>query len=241
MTNEFHENKHAGVQVPDSGREVPNSAIRNPHSAVEESAIRNPQSPINVLKRFVRPRKVAVERCELCAAEVGAEHPHLVEPATRQLLCSCQPCAILFSGHSDMKYRRVPRRIRYLSDFQLTDAQWESLLLPIGMAFFFNSSPADKIIALYPSPAGATESLLDLESWQDLVQTNPVLKEMEPDVEALLVNRVGAARDYFLAPIDECYKLVGLIRSRWHGLSGGTEVWEGISQFFRELREKASG
>jgi hypothetical protein len=227
MTNEFDENDQQ------SALRIPNSAMPPPQSNSSPTAL-------SALKRFVRPRNVAVERCELCAAELGAEHPHLVEPASRQLLCACQPCAILFSGHGDMKYRRVPRRIRYLSDFQLTDAQWESLLLPIGMAFFFHSSPADKVIALYPSPAGATESLLDLESWEDLVETNPVLKEIEPDVEALLVNRVGAARDYFLAPIDECYKLVGMIRSRWHGLSGGTEVWEGISEFFRQLEEKAS-
>jgi hypothetical protein len=234
MTNEFDQNDQQ------SALRIPDSAVRSPQSAIGIPQLSSAPTVLSALKRFVRPRNTAVERCELCAAELSAEHPHLVEPATRQLLCACQPCAILFSGHGDMKYRRVPRRIRYLSDFQLTDAQWESLLLPIGMAFFFRSSPADKVIALYPSPAGATESLLDLESWEDLVATNPVLKEMEPDVEALLVNRVGAARDYFLAPIDECYKLVGMIRSRWHGLSGGTEVWEGIGEFFRELREKAS-
>jgi hypothetical protein len=207
----------------------------------DDSAIRNSQSAIRTLRRFVRPRTVAVERCEMCSAELSADHQHLIEPQTRQLFCACQACAILFSGQTETKYRRVPQRTKYLADFHLTDAQWESLMLPIGMAFFFYSTAAAKTIALYPSPAGATESLLDLESWAEIVQDNPVLKEMEPDTEALLVNRVKGAREYYVVPIDECYKLVGLIRAYWHGLSGGTEVWAEIGRFFDELKEKAKG
>ncbi len=212
--------------------------IRNPNSANDTGA--TPQSAINVLRRFVRPRKAAaVERCELCSAELAHDHEHLLEPPTRQLLCSCQPCAILFSGQAEMKYRRVPRRVRSLPDFRLTDAQWESLMIPIGMAFFFHSSPAGKTIALYPSPAGATESLLDLASWATVVEDNPVLGGLEMDVEALLVNRVRGAADYYLVPIDECFKLVGVIRAGWRGLSGGTEVWQEIEKFFAVLKEKS--
>ena len=175
----------------------------------------------------------------MCSAELTPDHEHLVEPANRQMVCACQACAILFSGTANKKYRRVPRRIVYLKNFQLTEAQWESLLIPIGMAFFFNSSSAGRVIALYPSPAGATESLLDFEAWDEIVQNNPVLRELEPDTEALLVNRVRGAEEYYLLPISECYKLVGLIRSRWHGLSGGTEVWESIADFFGELKAKS--
>jgi hypothetical protein len=123
----------------------------------------------------------------------------------------------------------------------MTDAQWDSLLIPTGLAFFFNSTPENRVIAMYPSPAGPTESLLALESWDDIVKANPALEEMEPDVEALLVNRVG--RDdagYYLAPIDECYKLVGIIRARWRGLGGGSEVWEEISAFFAGLKLRSS-
>jgi hypothetical protein len=210
----------------------PPSAIRTPQSESQNSAI-------NVLRRFVRPRASAAERCDLCGAGLPAEHSHLFEPPTRQLFCSCEPCAILFSGQTGTKYRRVPRRVRYLAEFRLADARWESLMLPIGMAFFFHSSPAGKTLALYPSPAGATESLLDLSAWAEVVEENPVLREMEPDVEALLVNRVRGAADYYLAPIDECYKLVGLIRAGWRGLSGGTEVWQEIAGFFAELKAKS--
>jgi hypothetical protein len=211
----------------------------SPPSDVGESAIRNPQSVIGLLRRFVRPRAVAAERCDLCGAELSAEHGHLFEPPTRQLFCSCEACAILFSGQTETKYRRVPRRVRYLSDFRLADSRWESLMLPIGMAFFFHSTPAGKTLALYPSPAGATESLLDLSAWAEVLEENPVLRELEPDVEALLVNRVKGAADYYIAPIDECFKLVGLIRAGWRGLSGGAEVWQAIEEFFAELKAKS--
>ena len=79
----------------------------------------------------------------------------------------------------------------------------------------------DRVVALYPSPAGATESLVTPEAWEALVAENPVLRDFEPDVEALLVNRVGEARECYRVGIDECYKLVGLIRTHWRGLSGG--------------------
>jgi hypothetical protein len=212
----------------------------DPEPRVSQAEIRNSDSPFAVLRRFVRQRAV-MERCEMCSAELAPEHEHLVDLATRQMTCACQACAILFSGKANSKLRRVPRRIRYLADFQLTDAQWESLLIPISMAFFFQSSAAGKVVALYPSPAGATESLLDFESWDEILRDNPVLEEMEPDTEALLVNRVRGACEYYLLPIDECYKLVGLIRMNWHGLSGGTEMWDAIAKFFAELKEKAIG
>ena len=146
---------------------------------------------------------------------------------------------MLFSGQAGTKYKRVPRDSRLLADFQLTDGQWDSLMVPIDMAFFFYSTPLGKLVALYPSPAGPTESLLSLESWEEVAVANPVLKTMEADVEALLVNRVRGAREYYLAPIDECYKLVGLIRTNWRGLSGGAEAWKAINDFFTDLRTHA--
>ena len=121
----------------------------------------------------------------------------------------------------------------------LTDAQWESLRIPVDMAFFFHSAPVGRVVAFYPSPMGPTESLLKLETWQELEEANSVLKDMEQDVEALLVNRTRGAREHFLVPMDQCYSLVGLIRMHWKGLSGGTEVWEEIENFFEELRRRS--
>jgi hypothetical protein len=192
------------------------------------------------LRRFVRPRPPA-ETCDLCAAPIPADphHAHLLEPARRQVLCACDACALLFSARADTRYRRVPRRVRALPAFQLSDAQWDALLIPVGLAFFSHSSVEQRTVALYPSPAGATESLLPLETWTELAQDNPILAEMEPDVEALLVNRVRGRREYYLAPIDECYRLVGLIRMNWRGLSGGSAVWQEIDGFFAQLRQRA--
>jgi hypothetical protein len=202
------------------------------------------ENAFGALRQFIRPRKRDVERCELCSLEVSSDHPHLIEPGSRKLLCTCNACAILFSGMGT-KYKRVPRRVLGLQNFHLSDGQWESLMVPISMAFFFRSTPDARVVAFYPSPAGATESLLPLETWKDVEDANPILREMESDVEALLVNRIGHARgftapEYYVLPIDECYKLVGLIRANWHGLAGGTEVWQEIGHFFDGLKQRAT-
>jgi hypothetical protein len=163
----------------------------------------------------------------------------LLELANRRLVCSCEACAILFNGQQVQRYRRVPRRVERLANFQMTDAQWESLAIPISLAFFCRHSTTDQVTAMYPSPAGATESLLPLDAWQMVIDDNPVLRQLEPDVEALLVNRVGEAHEYYRVPIDECFRLVGLIRMHWRGFSGGEKVWDEIGRFFGQLRERA--
>jgi hypothetical protein len=205
------------------------------------------EQALGTLRRFTGVRRSPSrpkEQCELCSAGLAQEHPHLVELTSRQILCACDACAMLFDGMERTKYKRVSRRTQYLLEFEMTDGQWESLLIPINMAFFFGSSNEGRVIALYPSPAGAVESLLPLEAWNEIAASNRALSRLLPDVEALLVNRVGhahglTAAEYYIAPIDECYKLVGLIRTNWKGLSGGSEVWTEIGRFFSELRSKA--
>ncbi|HZZ29809.1 MAG TPA: DUF5947 family protein [Pirellulales bacterium] len=191
---------------------------------------------IGVLRRMIRPPTAPVEKCDLCSAPLASRHEHLVEPGSRRLMCACQACAVLFSSQQGARFRRVPQWAARLIDFQLSDAQWDSLLIPINLAFFFRNSSNGRTIAVYPSPAGATESLLDLEAWREIAAANPRLDEMRPDVEALLVNRTTAQFDYYLVSIDRCYELVGLIRSHWKGLSGGPKVWEAIHLFFENLK-----
>jgi len=195
------------------------------------------------LRQFARARRPA-ERCELCSLELGREHPHLIEIAARQVVCACDACATLFDAMAGGRYRRVSRRAQLLADFQIADAEWDGLLIPINMAFFFRSSVEGRVIALYPSPAGAVESLLPLDAWNAIVERNAPLKHLRSDIEALLVNRVGHGRElshaeYYIAPIDECYRLVGLIRANWKGLSGGNEVWTEIGRFFSDLRSRS--
>ena len=179
------------------------------------------------------------ERCELCCVPLARVHRHLLEMPARRILCTCDACGLRFQNVVAGRFKLIPRDTRRLAGFSITDGQWESLALPINLAFFFISTSAGKTVAMYPSPAGATESLLPLENWRLIAAANRWLNRLEPDVEALLVNRTEAARDYFIAPIDRCYELVGLIRVHWHGLAGGEKVWQEIGSYFAKLRLEA--
>ena len=210
---------------------------------MSSEALRMTVQAFETLRQLSRRKARNVEHCELCNVAVRSEHSHLIEMPQRRLVCACDACALLFTNRSDRRFRLVPREARRLLDFRLTDAEWDGLLIPINLAFFIKAGDS-RVSAFYPSPAGATESLLPLETWNRIAEANPAVGILEPDVEALLVNRVGYARrtagaEYYIAPIDACYRLVGLIRLHWHGLSGGEEVWREIGNFFAELRAQA--
>jgi hypothetical protein len=186
-------------------------------------------------------REAGAERCDLCGEPIPDEHRHLLDLDTREVSCACRACSLLFdrSAAGGGHLRLIPDRSYRLEAFELDDLDWEELRIPVDMAFFFRSSREERVMAFYPSPMGPTESLLGLEAWATLEQANPVLRGMAPDVEALLVNRARGARDYFMVPIDECYRLVGLIRTRWRGFTGGREVWEEIGRFFADLERRS--
>jgi hypothetical protein len=189
------------------------------------------------------PAADADERCELCHAPIPSRHRHLLELSSRELICACRPCSLLFdrSGSGNGRYRLVPERRLRLEGLALDDLAWEELRIPVDMAFFFRSSAAGRVLAYYPGPMGPVESQLGLDAWRGLEAANPILTGLEEDVEALLVNRVGGARRAWIVPVDECYGLVGLIRTRWRGLSGGRDVWREIDRFFDELDGRARG
>jgi hypothetical protein len=193
------------------------------------------------LTRLARRATPAQERCELCGTPIAREHRHVLDLSKRELMCACRACSILFSSHaaSAGHYRLVGERRLRVADLELDDVAWEELRLPVEMAFFFHNSAAGRVQAFYPSPMGPTESLLGLEAWAAIEDANPLLRTLSPDVEALLVNRVRGARGHWIVPIDECYALVGLIRTRWRGLTGGAEVWGEIARFFEELDRRA--
>ena len=190
---------------------------------------------VGALRRFLGTPAAPAEHCEICNAMLDHEHPHLIEPETRRLLCACPGCAILFASREARRFRRVSDKVMRLRDFTLSEAHWDAFLIPINMAFFFRSSAQGRVVAMYPGPAGSIESKLDLKAWSELESVNPVLGELEDDTEALLINRVNGARDYYRVSIDHCYELGGLIRQRWKGLSGGEGVREAIGEFFERL------
>ncbi|MGH9179782.1 MAG: DUF5947 family protein [Acidimicrobiales bacterium] len=211
---------------------------------------------MGVLRRLqqARPKPRPGERCELCTAELAEEHPHLVRLDTRSLLCACRPCYLLFTaeGSGGGRYRAVPGRYLALAGFALSGPAWDDLQIPVGVAFFFHNSEEGRVVAFYPSPAGATESLLKLDAWEHLVAANPSIPAMEPDVEALLIRIGGAgpgglagapggarAPECFVVPIDACYELVGQIRLVWRGFDGGQEARATIDEFFDRIRRRA--
>lgn len=179
----------------------------------------------------------APERCDLCGAELAADHRHLLHLEERRILCACEPCVAFRAGEGP--YRPTGNRLLWLAGFELSDDLWARLRIPIGLAFFLRSSTAGRVVGLYPSPAGAAESELGLDAWEELLAANPVLATLEEDVEGLIVNRTGAARQYAIAPVDECYRLVGAVKASWEGISGGGAVERVVPGFLEELRGRA--
>jgi hypothetical protein len=179
----------------------------------------------------------ASERCDLCGKQLPTEHRHLLQLTERQILCACESCVALRGGDPDLC--PTGTRVLWLDGLELSDELWAAFGIPIGLAFFIRSSASGEVGALYPSPAGATECELDLDSWRALRSQNPILEHLEADAEALIVNRIASPPRYAIAPIDECYRLVGLIRTSWEGISGGRGVEIAVGAFFDELRERA--
>ncbi|WP_157494148.1 DUF5947 family protein [Kutzneria sp. 744] len=177
----------------------------------------------------------------MCARPIEHEHSHVVNVESRAILCACRPCYLLFTHASAGKHRAVPERYVHMPDLVGGRAWWETAGIPVRMAFVFTNSELGAPAAFYPSPAGATESLLALDSWTQLMADNPVLADLAPDVEALLINVEGETFEGFLVPIDACYRLVGLVRLNWKGFDGGTEAWREIDGFFAELRGRGRG
>lgn len=198
------------------------------------------------LRRFLTERPPQPERCELCAVAVAEEdHRHLVDIEKRALVCACVSCALLMEqpGAAAGRFRTVPSR--YLTDpaHRLDDRAWESLQIPVGVAFFFRNAALDRLVALYPSPAGATESELDDSTWQAVLGDSPLAALLEPDVEALLLRRSNGRVECYLVPIDICYELVGRMRLLWQGFDGGAEARADLDAFFEHVgrRTRAPG
>ncbi len=183
------------------------------------------------------PRPVEDEQCDLCGIGIPDEHRHLLHLVERRIVCSCEPCWAMRAGEGD--YRPTGNRTVWLSGLEIPDDLWASFQIPIGLAFFMHSTVTDCVVAMYPSPAGATESELHFESWQRMIELNPALREMEGDIEGLIVNRLSDPPVYAIAPIDQCYALTGAIKATWEGISGGTGVDHAVTRFFAQLRDRA--
>jgi len=202
-----------------------------------------PGVPLAALRRVTRSRPAPPdgERCDMCAASINPDHPHIVDLHSRALMCACRACYLLFTDEqADLRYRAVPDRYLSFAGPGLDEQAWDELQIPVGLAFLFRNSIQDRMVAFYPGPAGATESELPLPAWNRMVARDPGLAVLRPDVEALLVRRSGAgAASCHLVPIDACYELVGQLRSRWRGFDGGREAHDAIDVFFARVAARS--
>jgi len=196
------------------------------------------------LRRFARPPSAAPARagegphCELCPLSLADDHKHLLDLEERRIVCVCLTCWSVRSG--DARYRPTGSRTVWLEGLDLSDELWAEFQIPISLAFFLRSSASGKVVGLYPSPAGATESELDLDAWDRLVAANPVLEDLDPDAEALIVNRMATPHVHAIAPLDDCYRLVGIVKATWEGITGGAEMETAVQRYFDDLRATAT-
>ncbi|GHD93452.1 DUF5947 family protein [Streptomyces naganishii] len=197
-----------------------------------------PDTTTGALARVVRGvaelRTRAGERCDLCGEEVPPDHRHLLDTGSTELMCACRACSVLFveEAASEGRYRLVPERRVRLPKLDTT-----ALGVPVGLAFFVTHRDGT-VTAHYPSPAGATRWEADAEAWRELAAGCPPLATLEPDVEALLVNTARGQEHHWIAPVDDCFRMVAVVRTHWRGLSGGGRVWPAIEEFFAELTER---
>lgn len=189
------------------------------------------------LERMVRAagarRAEAADHCGMCGAPVPEQHRHLYDAQTRDVMCACQACSVLFDRRaaSNGHYQLVPRRRRRLPAFRT-----DGLGVPVGLAFFVRRG--GHVVAHYPSPAGATEWEVDDAAWREVVAARPELGGLQPELEALLVNTGRGANEHWLVPVDDCFRLVAIVRKQWRGMSGGSTVWPAIAAFFEGLCEQ---
>jgi hypothetical protein len=188
------------------------------------------------------PRDDAEEHCEFCATGIPSAHGHVADLEQSSLACACRACYLLFTAAAAGRgrYRSVPDRYLRDSSRPMSAMEWDELQIPVGLAFFLNSSERG-LGGFYPSPAGATECTLDLAAWERLASAYPLLGAAEPDVEAVLLCRDSHASqaEYFIVPIDVCYELAGRMRMLWKGFDGGSEARASIEEFLAGVRTRA--
>jgi len=183
---------------------------------------------------------VPVEECELCAESISVEHEHLLEPDARRVFCACQACAALLSQEQQRqgaRYLRVERRAARLHELEIDDSSWADMGVPVGLAFFSVRARTGEVVATFPGRAGIIESFVPLKAWSELERRFPLLKEIQPDVEALLARRTARHQDYFQVSIDHCYELSDLLRSSDAQLSSPELAV--VHGFFARLDEQA--
>jgi len=225
---------------PPPNRRLVEAAIASRRRAGVVSGLRGLTRPSAQTPPVVSPSPAPeAEACDLCGIGIPEDHRHLLALSERRIVCACEACWAMRSGEGD--YRPTGNRTLWLPGLDVPDDLWASFQIPIGLAFFMESTVTACVVAMYPSPGGATESELHFDSWNRMRELNPVLDGLEPDIEGLIANRLADPPIYVIAPIDRCYALTGTIKAHWEGISGGPGVEAAVAEFFDALRAQAGG
>jgi hypothetical protein len=155
-------------------------------------------------------------------------------------VCACEACWALYSG--DAEYRPTGcGRCGWINASTVTPRRGRAFQIPIGLAFFMRSTVTGGVVAFYPSPAGATESELSLDVLGRAGRAQPVLEHLDPMPRRSSSTAPPSPTSTRSLPIDDCYALVGLIKSRWEGISGGAAIEQAVPEFFEAIRARSGG
>jgi hypothetical protein len=268
-------------------RFVPGSAGSHPAAAVPAAAdaVLEARADPGAVAGQPGEQRAADERCEFCATPIPGDHGHVADLEGSSLVCACRACYLLFThsgaamgqwpeekagtrrpvsdaqaGPGRGRYIAVPDRYRSDPARPLSTAEWDSLEIPVALAFFLRASRGAGVTAFYPSPAGVTQCELNLEAWARIAADHPLLVAAVPDIEAILISRgpqhepgqpaadggpgpAGPADqpgvEAFLVPVDACYDLAGRMRLQWRGFDGGAEARQSIAGFLDQVRRRS--
>jgi len=183
--------------------------------------------------------RLTAVQCEMCAAPLVEKQRHLLDLAHHTLLSICPACARSFGprGANASLYRLIPTRHLALLDFQAADDSWAG---PVKVICLLRANETGSVLAVYLDPSGVRESIFDLDRWKTLRAANPLLESLEPDVETLLLQRMGPRPLAYIVPIDTCARLIHLLEDRRGKQEGECEIWQAVGSFFADLQADAS-
>lgn len=190
-------------------------------------------SAVQALRRF-REASTDATRCAFCGMAVESAHPHRLDPEGWQVICACNACDR--DRADEPRLRRVGHRVEKIEDPRVGERMLMVVDVPVGLAFFTRTRRAANVF--YPAPTGTAEARIDVETWAALEAELPEVARLEPEVEAIVVSL--SPRRTFVVPIDECFRLAGMLRSAWVGWSGGAEARSAIEDFFATLETRAN-
>ena len=193
-------------------------------------------------------------RCDRCGVGLlpDPRHAHLFSYSRRSLLCACAACSApyregVIGKERSPAYRLVPSRVERIDALSLTQADWEELGIPVQIAFLLkNQRENGWRLGRGRGPSRLSQPGREYGIGHPAGGVDPPLVQLLSARATRAGRRSPARRQaprqarYFRAPIDECYRLAGLLRSHWEGFAGGPRVGAAVDDFFAELASRAA-